>query len=229
MVLQLSDYKDYSMEKFVEVEGTSSILADSNFPFFIYNASQSILFCLVLYLLFYLIRNYSVSKYIRKFYFIKTILVISILEENLSYFVFVCFENLSQAFSFHIADKFSLIFTVLFLFSLVIFCLCFYLGVFRYLDKQAGYFAEFTYRESAGFLYKTLQILIRNFLRGMAFCFFHEQYKNQLIALCLVEITMITITIALQAAYKIFISKTMLSLNLFYYFLFLLLNLTLVM
>lgn len=139
--LGLSNYKKYSAPRFVEVEGTSSVFLDSNFAFFIYTVPQNILFCLTVYLFFHLLHKYRMSKYIRKFYFIKTVLAIAFLQENLAYFIFVCFSNLGHPFSFRLADKLSLSFTVISLFALLFFAFCFYLLIYKYLGKRASYFS----------------------------------------------------------------------------------------
>ena len=103
--LLVENYASYSVKKFVQIEGTSSRLLDSNFTFFIYTAPQNILFCVVLYILYYLLQAYTVSKHIRKFCFIKITLGIALLESNLAYFVFVCFMNFNSSFSFNWVNK----------------------------------------------------------------------------------------------------------------------------
>lgn len=103
--LSLSSYFPYTNGKFVEVEGASSALLDSNFTYFVYTVPQNILFCLSLMLMFYLLKNYRISKVVRKFYFIKTALGVALLEMNLAYFTFVCFTHLNQSFSFCLWNK----------------------------------------------------------------------------------------------------------------------------
>lgn len=139
--LGLSDYVEYTVTRFVEVEGTSSVLIDSNFSFFVYTVPQNVLFCLFMFLIFHLVKRSRIRKFVKKFYFIKTVFAIAMLEENLGYFVFVCFSHLGHSFSFKLADKFSLGFTVILLFSLLIFVLCFYLLISEYLRKRATYFS----------------------------------------------------------------------------------------
>ena len=144
--LSLSNYTSYSVKKFVEVENASSTLLDSNFTFFIYTVPQSILLSVIFYLIFYLLRKRRISKYLRKFYFIKCSLGVALLESNLEYFVFVCFMNINSSFSFNWANKFELSFAVLFLLSLLSYSFCFYMLMFKYLGKQASYFNDLTYR-----------------------------------------------------------------------------------
>lgn len=165
-----SDYKPFSKKNFVKIEGTSSVLLDSNFAFFIYTVPQNILLCSGLYFLFILLQKWKVSKYIRKYCFFKTTLIVISLESNLAYFVYICFLNLQNAFSFNLVDKISLSFTVIFLFVLFILGLTFSMLIFKYLGKQASYFNDSAYRESASFVYRSVT-LIRNILRGVIYSF----------------------------------------------------------
>lgn len=179
-------------------------------------------------LVFYLLRNYRISQNVRKYYFIKTALGVALIEMNLSYFTFVCFSHLKQAFSFGFQNRLELSLTVIFLFSLVLYSVCFYILMFKYLDKQASYFNELTYRESKGFWFKTFY-LIAQALRAVVFCFFHYDYRKQLIFLTVIEITMLIVPIVMQSLFKIFFSKAMFSLNVIETFLFVLFNLTLLL
>lgn len=145
---------------------------------------------------------------------------------NLTYFTFVCFTHLKQTFSFDLYNRLELSFTVIFLFSLVLYSLCFYMLVFRYLGKQASYFNELAYRESKGFWFKTFY-LVGQGMRAAVFCFFHYDYRKQLIFLTAIEITMLIIPIVMQSLYGIFFSKTVFSLNVIETFFFILLNLAL--
>ena len=202
---------------------------DANFTFFVYTLPQNVLFCVCLYLLFRVVRKYKIRKYIRKFYFLKTVLAMVLLEENLDYFVFVCFSHLQNSFSFKISDKLASIFTILFLCGLILFTCCFYMLTSKYLGRRAGCFADFTYRENAGFWYKTLCLIIRNLLRAKAFYFFHYQYVNLLLALSLIEVIVIFLSITIQSLYKIFLCKTAYALSLIYSFIFILFNFSLLL
>lgn len=210
------------MKRFVEVEGTSSVLLDSNFTFFIYTVPQNIIFCVILFFLFRILRKHR-FKFLKKFYFLKSNLTVALLEENLVYFVFVCFSQLQEAFDFSLADKISLIFTILFFFALTLFTFCFYLMLFRYLDERDRFFSEYTCKESASFWYRTFS-LCRNFLRATIFCFFHNHYSIQLLMLSAVEVVMILISVALQSSSKFFISTAMYKTSLLYYLLLISLN-----
>lgn len=68
-------YEYYARKKFVHIEGTSSVLIKASFPFFIYVIPKNILVCVILYVLFSLLKKYKISQHLRKFYFIKTVLL----------------------------------------------------------------------------------------------------------------------------------------------------------
>jgi hypothetical protein len=142
-------------------------------PFFLIVVPLNIVACLVLYFLFYLVKNYKVSKYLRKFYFIKTALLQILLEGNIVYFTYVCFGHLTTSFTFEFGDKISLFFTVLFLFLLVIFTFGFYPLMGSFLLKKSSYFLYSCYRCYPGYTYLSVKNLIRNFLRGTVFYFLH--------------------------------------------------------
>lgn len=144
--LNISEYSNYTTLIFLTNEGSSSVLLISTFSFFVYTIPQNILFCLILYGIFHILKNYRISQRIRKFHFLKTVIIIVIFQENLCFLVFICFSHIQHPFSFNFADKLSLTFTVLFLFGCFFFTFAFYFLVFRYLGKKSSYFTEFTYR-----------------------------------------------------------------------------------
>lgn len=76
----------------MEIEGASTILLNSCFSFFIcfvYTAPLALLFSLVFYFLFLKLHEFKISLHLRKFFFIKATLLQTLLEGNVSYFVFV--------------------------------------------------------------------------------------------------------------------------------------------
>ena len=134
---------------------------------------ENILLCLLLYCLFLISHKYKVSQFVRKFYFIKIVLLQTFIEGNVAYFSYVCFGHLSTPFTFQFGDKLSLIFTTFVLWIVIMFCFAFYPLVGYFLQKKAGYFLSYAYRCNPGYLSLSLKNLIRNFLRGSVFYFFH--------------------------------------------------------
>lgn len=79
-----------------------------------------------------------ISRSLRVYYFVRVVLAQNLLEENLSYFVYVCFSHLSHPFTYALPDKISLAVTVIFLFCLIVFSFTFYFLICRYLKKRSG-------------------------------------------------------------------------------------------
>ena len=140
-------------------------------------------------------RKYRISRFLRKFYFIKSVLLQVLIEGNVVYFTYVCFGHLSTSFSFQFGDKVSLLFTVVFLFVVVVFTFAYYLLVGHFLQEKAGYFIYCYYRCNSGYFLLSTKNLIRNFLRGAVFYFLHEFYLQELSLLSSIEVLVIIILI----------------------------------
>lgn len=144
------------------------------FPFFIYTIPSNTLVCLILYFLFNILRKYKISQYLRKFYFFKSVLFQTLIEGNVIYFVYVCLGHLSTPFHFRFGDKMSLSFTLAFFWIVIMFTFTFYILIGSFLKKQASYFIYCYYRCNSGYAFVTAKNLLRNFLRGFAFYYFHD-------------------------------------------------------
>ena len=140
---------------------------------------------LIFYVLFRTIREYKISVFFRRFFFFWIALLQILFEGNLSYFVYVCFGNLSLAFSFSFADKLSLIFNILFLFVLLLFSVTFYLLLGKFLRKKAGYFIYCFYRCLPGHFFLSFRAFMRGFLRGSIHFFLHNYYEWEIFSLSL--------------------------------------------
>lgn len=123
------------------------------------------------------------SRYLRKYFFFKTSLLQILIESNLAYFSFVCFNNLSQTFCFKWQDRAALIFTVIFLFGLLAFSFAYYFLMKIFLVKDSYHFIDGLYRCNASYEYLTLAHLLRNFLRGVISSVLHYNYGFQLLML----------------------------------------------
>ena len=135
---------------------------------------------------------------VRRYYFFKSVLLQSLLEGNLPYFVYLSFSHLNHAFSFTFFDKLSLIFTLLFLIVVLLFSIAFYLMIGKSLKKTSCYFIYCLYRCASAFKFLTVNNLIRGFLRGSIHFFLHNYYGYQIASLCAVELLVIGITIATE-------------------------------
>ena len=170
----------------MEVQSSSHVTLQALYSFFIYTVPQNIVICLIFYLLFRLTSKYKISVYFRKFYFIKSALIQTLIEGNVCYFCYVCLSHLSTPFSFQFGDKLSLGFTVVFFWVILMFCFLFYFLITRYLKKKAGYFLSYVYRCNHGCMILSIKNLIRNLLRAAVFYFFHEFYGTQIILLIVI-------------------------------------------
>lgn len=171
--LPLSDYMPYSKEKFIQIEGTSSVLVKGAFPYFLYTIPENVLICLFLYFLYIILQKWRISRYIKSFYFIKTVLLQTLLEGNIAYFTYVCFGHLTTSFHFKYGDKLSLIFTIVFLFIVLIFSISFYPLMGHYFRKKSKLFISCHHPTNSGYLFLSIKNLMRNFLRGSVFYFLH--------------------------------------------------------
>lgn len=171
--LPISDYMPYSREKFVQIEGTSSVLIKAAFPYYLYSVPENVLICLLFYFLYIILQKWRISRYIKSFYFIKTVLLQTLLEGNIAYFTYVCFGHLTTSFHFKYGDKLSLIFTVVFLFMILLFSISFYPLMGHYLKKKSKIFISCHPPTNSGYLFLSIKNSMRNFLRGSVFYFFH--------------------------------------------------------
>lgn len=121
----------------------------------------------------------------------------------------------------------SLIFTVTFLFFLMISALCFYALLNKYLGKQCGYFFSFYYRTFSGMCMLTTGTFVRRFVQGAAHFFLYHNYGYLMIALSCLEILIVVLMIALQKRHKIVVSSLDFCLHVLYHFLFVIVNLSL--
>lgn len=167
-------------------------------PFFLFTIPSSIIYCLIGFVIFKLTWEYKISSLVRRFYFFKIALLQIILEGNLSYFVYLSFSHLSHAFSFTFFDKLSLIFTVIFLFGVLMFSIAFYLIIGKLLKKNSCYFIYCFYRCPSTFKFLTVNNLIRGFLRGSVHFFLYNYYGYQIVSLCVVELLVIGLTIVTE-------------------------------
>lgn len=169
-------YSNFTRPRFVEIEGSSAVLLEACFAFFVYTLPLTLACCLALYFLFLQLRQYKISQFLRKYFFIKATLFQTLLEGSVSYFVYVCLGNLELSFSFKFGDRLSLLFAVLFFWAVLLFSFAFYLLLGHYLRKRACYFIFCMYRSYEGHFYLTLRNLVRNLGRGAVFFFFHHLY-----------------------------------------------------
>ena len=149
-------------------------------------------------MLFRLTREYKISVLFRRFFFFNIALLQMLFEGNVAYFIYVCFGNMNMSFSFSFADKLALVFTVLFLFVLLVFSVIFYLLLGKYLMKQAGYFIYCFYRCLPAHFFLALRTFFRGCLRGAIHYFLYHHYEWEIICLTLVELIVLICAIIIE-------------------------------
>lgn len=63
--------KYYSKKAFVNIDGAFKIPVDAFFPYLVYTIPQTILTCVIFFLIFHMTKEYKISKLFRKFSFFK--------------------------------------------------------------------------------------------------------------------------------------------------------------
>ena len=191
----------------------------------IFSAPSTIILCLFLYT-FYRITKNSVNKYFRGFYFLKTMIIFSLFDQNLSYLVYVCFSHLNMPFTFKFIDKISLLFTIFVLLCLLTFSLNIYFLTGKYLKKSTRHFHSRLHSCFPSYMFLTIKNSFRSFLRGAIYLFLHHQYTKEVAVLGIFEFLITLITLLFQNKAIIFKTKSLFCRYIFYHFFFSVLNFT---
>lgn len=125
-VIPISDHTNFTRKRFLDIEGSSSVLVDSNFSYFVYTIPFNILISLIFYVLFRLLQKYEISKYFRKYYFVIESLTQVLIEGNIIYFSYVTYNNFSNSWTINFMDKVALLLNIIFFFFISIFSLTYY-------------------------------------------------------------------------------------------------------
>lgn len=136
-------------------------------------------------------------------------LIFTLFDQNLLYFVYVCFSHLEMSFTFKIADKISLIFTVFLLFGLLTFALNFYFLIGKYLRKSTRHFHNRLHRCFYSYIFLTIKNTSRSFVRGAIYFFLHHQYIEEVATLCIFELAIVFIILLFEKKMKIFKTKVL--------------------
>ena len=151
--MPLSDYSAYTEPKFQQIETSDSVLLKVIFSFFIYTVPSNLLICFICYWIFKAIYKFKVSILFRRYYFFTGTIIQILFEGNISYFTFCCFNHLGHSFSFSFADKLSLLFTVMFLFIVLMLSISFYFLIGHLYKKLSSYFIYCFYRCNQSYWY----------------------------------------------------------------------------
>ena len=128
----------------------------------------------------------KISRFLRVYYFIRVILAQNLIEENLSYFVYLSFSQLSHAFTYTFPDKLSHVLTIVVLFFVVVFSFSFYFLINHYLKKRSGLMMQNFYRTHSGVCTIMIKNLCRSFLQGAAHFFLYNYYGTLITTLSII-------------------------------------------
>ena len=154
--------------------------------------------CFIFYQIFKAIYKYKASTIFRRYYFFGPAFLQIIFEGNIAYFTFCCFNHLTNAFSFRFADKLSLLFTIMFLFILLLLSVCFYLCIGKLLEKKSCYFIYSFYRCHQAYCYLAVYNMTFEFIKGCLHYFLLKQYGYLMASLCVLECFIIIYTIYME-------------------------------
>ena len=152
---------------------------------------QVIPFTLLLFLLnkllFRLLSHYPCSIYFRAASF-NGFVIVSLLQGNIEYFVFLGMRNLTNMFAINFMDKLYSLFVIIFFFFVVIFTFAGYLLLKYFYKKLFKYFLDNLFRVSSAPWTMTLIYCIRPFLKGTIHGLMYETNELQLLLLGLVNL-----------------------------------------
>ena len=150
-----------------------------------------------------------------------------LIEGNVSFFTYIFFRQSFVSFSFNFTDKVFLGLSILIFFLVFLIGICFYFIFNEKYEKKMGYFIYCYYRSFPSLIFITFRHFFRSFFKGVIHSTLHQEYKTQIILLCLVEVSVIALAVWQEKKYKIFMTKSMFCLTVIYHFLYLILILTL--
>lgn len=126
-----------------------------------------------------LTKKFKLGKYFRGFYFIKTMLIKVLILDNVSYFTFVCFNQLiNNSFFFRSIDKFFFLVTLIFLFLLLFASFNFY-WMIRYFQQNASktFFEELKITNLSCFVLTSNRNVLKLFRGATHALMFHLPYQ----------------------------------------------------
>lgn len=152
---------------------------------------QVIPFTVVIFLLnkliFWLFSDYRFSSYFRATSF-NGFLVVSLIEGNIEYFVFLGMRNLTNLYAEQFVHKLFSLFVVFFLFIIIMFVFAGYFLLYYFYGKLFKYFLDNLFRISGSSWMMTLVFCVRPFLKGCIHSLMYENNEGQLILLGLLDL-----------------------------------------
>lgn len=197
-IVPATDITAFSNPKHVEVDDVDDNFARGTFPFFLFLVPQTILMLFVLHRVFRCLSQYKVSVYFRRYFFLLACVVQILVEDNISFFSYLFFQQTFVAFSFKFTDKLFIAASVSMFLLVVLAACCFYFLCNEIYGKCFGYFIYCFYRIFPAFVFLTVRHFGRGLLRGAIHSCLHFHYRTEIIMLCGVEALVIVLAVWLE-------------------------------
>lgn len=116
---------------------------------------------------------------------------------------FNCFTQLIQPSNFEFVDKPNTLTTLLFLYMLMLYCLCFYPLIHKFVNFHGSrILLTRTHFRPSSFYFECLSIVFRNFVRSFFHSFFIMNYSSQIIALTVTDVLFLFLAIKMFRLFK---------------------------
>lgn len=195
-------------------------------PFCLVTLPQTLICCLLIRLLFHVIRHFKISIFLRRYCFMANIFQI-LLEPNIGFFTYLFFNQMKISFCFGIYSKIYLVFTIMFWGIIGSYSLCFYCIVSHCYRLRAGYFLHNYFRTVPGIMYATIRRAFRPALIGAFHSMLFDNYRLLIFCLCACEIFCLLLTLYTEYRLKVYLTRARWVIAILYHSIFTLLNLSL--
>ena len=226
-VIPMTNLTAYSNYKHMKVDGVDDSFMRGIFKFVVFSLPVTLIITFLFQRLFFLLFKKKVSVYFRRYSFTACVLLQGLIEGNIPFFTYLFFRQSFVAFASKFLDKVFVAGAVVCFFVVISFVCCFYFLFYRYLKKKFGYFIYCYYRCLPSMVFLTIQRILRGVVRGVIHSCLHNQYKIEIVLLCVMEACLIVSAVWFEKKKKIFLTQLMFCLTLCYHFLFIILNLSL--
>lgn len=119
-------------------------------------------------------------------------------QSNLEYFTFLGFRSFDLMFSFNSSTTMMKVFSILFMFILILVTICSYLGYYYQYGKLARYFLNNMYRFKSSYVLMTIVFGIKPFFKGFVHAMFFENWLLQIWLLIGIESLVIVVVILFE-------------------------------
>ena len=125
-IIPTTPITEFSNPKHVEIDGVDDSFFRGIFAFAVFMIPQTLLLVFILKRIFCWIANFSISIYLRRYYFVTACVLQILIESNVSFFTYLFFRQMMVSFSFQVYDKLFLALSVTVFFFIMVSACCFY-------------------------------------------------------------------------------------------------------